>query len=326
MSQSQRYRIGYALHPKKIQNLIRNSLLTYTNQRGIDLVKIDLSKPLIQQGHFHCIIHKLHPLDWNSLRLNEYLAKHPHTVIVDRPDLVQQLHNRVSMLEPMTHTRISLENDTVGVPKQILVDNEAIDEEVDIALKFPVIAKPLFADGTTSSHELCLVLDREGLRTLSDNNNNNSISNTSPMVLQEFVNHGGVVFKVYVAGEHVKCVKRNSLPDIKEEEARTLKGVAKFSQISNLTVHHDKKRSNEISGEIIEKAEMPPEGLIKELGRGLREAMGLNMFNVDVIRDAEDCNRYLVIDINYFPGYAKLPCYEPFITDFLLDSVCNKAS
>ncbi|KAG5562281.1 hypothetical protein RHGRI_005119 [Rhododendron griersonianum] len=32
-----------------------------------------------------------------------------------------------------------------------------------------------------------------------------------PIVLQEFVNHGGVIFKVYVVGNYVKCVKRNSL-------------------------------------------------------------------------------------------------------------------
>ncbi|KAI3673038.1 hypothetical protein L6452_39147 [Arctium lappa] len=28
---------------------------------------------------------------------------------------------------------------------------------------------------------------------------------------------------------------------------------------------------------------------------------------------------YLVIDINYFPGYEKLPCYETIMTDFFLN-------
>ncbi|KAI3714874.1 hypothetical protein L6452_21834 [Arctium lappa] len=28
---------------------------------------------------------------------------------------------------------------------------------------------------------------------------------------------------------------------------------------------------------------------------------------------------YLVIDINYFPGYEKLPCYETVMTDFFLN-------
>ncbi|OIV96963.1 hypothetical protein TanjilG_00545 [Lupinus angustifolius] len=312
--QTPRYCIGYALHPQKIQNLIQPSLLNYTKKHGIDLVHIDLTIPLIKQGSFHCIIHKLHSQDWNKLRLDEYLAKYQNTLIMDHPDLVEQLHNRVSMLEPMTHLQISLGNYTVGVPKQLVVDDNNAMEEMGFSLRFPIIAKPLFVDGTASSHELCLIFDREGLRTLNNQNNNSRI------VLQEFVNHGGVVFKVYVAGEHVRCVKRRSLLDISEGKLRTLKGLVKFSQISNSTVEERSENMTEI---VTEKAEVPPEELVMELGRGLREAMGLNLFNVDVIRDAKDYNKYLVIDINYFPGYTKLPCYEPFITDFLLDSVRN---
>lgn len=52
--------------------------------------------------------------------------------------------------------------------------------------------------------------------------------------------------------------------------------------------------------------------------------MGLNLFNFDVIRDAKDANRYLIIDINYFPGYAKMPSYEPVLTEFFWDMVTKK--
>ncbi|RYR77500.1 hypothetical protein Ahy_A01g001989 isoform A [Arachis hypogaea] len=170
----------------------------------------------------------------------------------------------------------------------------------------PVIAKPLAADGSASSHNLCLVFDREGLKSLN-----------YPVVVQEFVNHGGAVFKIYVAGRHVTCVRRKSLADITEEEIKNLKGAVPFSQVSN--VKGSREQEEEGDG-----VEMPPEGLVSELGRGLREALGLNLFNVDVIRDANDEKRYLVIDINYFPGYAKLPCYETFFTNFLLDVVHGK--
>ncbi|XP_061376481.1 inositol-tetrakisphosphate 1-kinase 2-like [Gastrolobium bilobum] len=306
----QRYRIGYILQPKKLLNFLGTSLIDYTKQRGIDLIPIDPTKPLIQQGPFHCIIHKLHPQDWNKLNLDQYLATYPHGLIIDPPHLVERLHNRSSMLDAVTNLKIPLQNGTVGVPNQVVVKtNDEIEEELDSTLRFPVIAKPLFADGTANSHELRLVFDSEGLATLN-----------APIVLQEFVNHGGVVFKVYVAGEHVTCVKRRSLPDISEEKAKTLKGTLPFSQISNLTVQ---ERSNDVE---IEKTEMPPQGLVTDLARALREAMGLNLFNVDVIRDAKDCKRYLVIDVNYFPGYAKLPSYESFITSFLLDSVRNKTT
>ncbi|KAI8557544.1 hypothetical protein RHMOL_Rhmol04G0018800 [Rhododendron molle] len=57
------------------------------------------------------------------------------------------------------------------------------------------------ADGSVKSHKMSLVFHREGLSKLKP-----------PIVLQEFVNHGGVIFKVYVVGDYVKCVKRDSLP------------------------------------------------------------------------------------------------------------------
>ena len=47
-------------------------------------------------------------------------------------------------------------------------------------LRFPLIAKPLVADGTAKSHKMSLVYHREGLAKLRP-----------PLVLQEFVNHGG---------------------------------------------------------------------------------------------------------------------------------------
>ncbi|KAK7350624.1 hypothetical protein VNO77_09446 [Canavalia gladiata] len=309
--QTQRYRIGYALPPKKLQNFLGTSLVDYAKHHGIDLIPINPNKPLTQQGPFHCIIHKLQPQDWAQLNLDHYSSKHPYGPIIDPPHLIERLRNRSSMLEAVTHLQTSFRNCTVSVPKQVIVDTNLANaiEQLSSTLRFPVIAKPLLVDGTARSHELRLVFDREGLETLH-----------APVVLQEFVNHGGVVFKVYVAGEHVTCVKRRSLPDITDEKAKTLKGTVPFSQISSLTVE-DGDGVNDI-----DRVETPPEGLVTDLGRALREAMGLNLFNVDVIRDAKDYDRYLIIDVNYFPGYSKLPCYELFITDFLLDCVRNKAA
>ncbi|KAG2408158.1 hypothetical protein LR48_Vigan01g235500 [Vigna angularis] len=310
VAEGERYRVGYALQTKKVESFLQSSLLDYAKQHAIDLVQIDPSSPLEQQGPFHCIIHKLHTPQWNK-HLQQFSATHPDTAIIDPPELVSRLHDRVSMLEAATHSQISLQNATVGVPNQVVVKEPKapdFDKLEQLGLRFPAIAKPLAADGGDGSHEMCLVFDRVGLNALS-----------APTVLQEFVNHGGVLFKIYVAGRRVKCVKRKSLGDISEERLRTLKGeVLPFSRVSNLGVEEE--------GDAVEKAEMPPQCLVDELAKALREALGLNLFNVDVIRDSKEPTRYLVIDINYFPGYAKLPSYEPFITDFLLEAVRTKAN
>jgi len=148
-----------------------------------------------------------------------------------------------------------------------------------------VIAKPLVADGSAKSHKMALVYNHDGLNKLKP-----------PIVLQEFVNHGGVIFKVYVVGEYVRCVKRKSLPDVSEERLGVSEGVLSFSQVSNIATNEN------VDGKYY-------------------KMMHLNLFNFDVIRDARFGNRYLIIDINYFPGYAKMPCYEAVLTDFFLDVV-----
>jgi hypothetical protein len=90
----------------------------------------------------------------------------------------------------------------------------------------------------------------------------------------------------------------------------------------------------------------PPMRLIQELAERLRRHMGLNLFNFDVIvplsqqQKLQHCAApppaangkaagrisspeqqqdvvYHVIDINYFPGYEKLPGYEDLMVQFL---------
>ncbi|KMS97578.1 hypothetical protein BVRB_5g125490 [Beta vulgaris subsp. vulgaris] len=309
-----RFSIGYALAPKKQQSFIRESLINLARERLIDLIKIDTDKPLIDQGPFDCILHKLYGDDW-KLQLVDYKAKNPNVVILDAPEAIERLHNRISMLQVVSELKIAQnDRETFGIPKQIVIyDAETLrDHRSWDGLKFPVIAKPLVADGSAKSHKMSLVYNHGGLGNLKP-----------PIVLQEFINHGGVIFKVYVVGEYVKCVKRKSLPDVLEDKLESLGGLVAFSQVSNLA-------NNEMTDEKyyqmmhLDDCEMPPQEFITDIARGLREVMKLNLFNFDVIRDTRLGNRYLVIDINYFPGYAKMPSYESVMTDFFWNVVAKK--
>jgi inositol-1,3,4-trisphosphate 5/6-kinase/inositol-tetrakisphosphate 1-kinase len=154
---------------------------------------------------------------------------------------------------------------------------------------------------------MSLVYRREGLLAVR-----------APVVLQEFVNHGGVLFKVYVIGDHATCVMRRSLPDVPEGRLADLEQAAcvPFANVSSLPV--DPAASDDK-----EEAEMPlPAGFVDGVSRGLRRALGLLLFNYDLIRAR--CldggrRRYFLIDINYFPGYAKMPGYETALTDFFAE-------
>ncbi|CAI9290961.1 unnamed protein product [Lactuca saligna] len=315
MTTTKRFSIGYGLLMKKQKSFIQDSLVNLAKERGIDLIKIDTDKPLVDQGPFDCVLHKLYGEEWRK-QLREYLVYNPNAIVVDFPDAIERLHNRISMLDVVSEIEEvkSDEMASFGIPKQIVIyEPEKLKEAKTWGegLKFPVIAKPLVADGSAKSHKMLLIFSSEGFDKLKP-----------PTVLQEFVNHGGVIFKVYVVGKYVKCVKRKSLPDIAEEKLESLHGSLSFSQVSNLT-SHDRNDDKYYKRMDLEDAEMPPMSLITNIARGLRKAMKLHLFNFDVIRDTKVGNRYLVIDINYFPGYAKMPGYESVLTDFFWD-VLNK--
>ncbi|KAM4085349.1 hypothetical protein ACJW30_10G020600 [Castanea mollissima] len=310
-----RFTVGYALAPKKQNSFIRDSLVNLARSRGIDLVKIDPTRTLADQGPFHCVLHKLYGPEWKE-QLGEFRLRNPNAVIVDSPDAIERLHNRISMLQVVSELKIEPRSLTFGIPKQIVIyDTETLfDRQSWVALKFPVIAKPLVADGSAKSHKMALVYNHDGLKQLKP-----------PIVLQEFVNHGGVIFKVYVVGSYVKCVKRKSLPDVSASSSTSTSGdaaVLPFSQVSNIATD-EKTEEKYYEMMDLDDTKMPPQEFIEGIAKGLREALKLNLFNFDVIRDARFADRYFIIDINYFPGYAKMPCYETVLTNFFWDLLNN---
>ncbi|KAM7277857.1 hypothetical protein ACFE04_004991 [Oxalis oulophora] len=290
--------IGYAIPAKKEATFMLPSLHSYAAERGVDFYRIDTTKPLIDQGPFDCVVHKVYDHDWNQ-NLKDFSTQNPNIPVIDSPELIQKLHNRVTMLDVVTRVKLIDSKLKLSIPSQKFVyDDESL--KLLTEQKFPLIAKPIEANGTDKAHQMLLVFDEEGLKDVK-----------APVVLQEFVNHGGVVFKVYVAGEHVMCVKRQSLPDIAVEKLSELKGSVAFEQISTIAAKEDGTVMSPPAAEFVE-----------EVSRGLREGMGLNLFTFDMIREGND--KYVVIDINYFPGYAKMPDYEPIMTQFFLDVVNKK--
>lgn len=304
-----RFRIGYALAPKKVQSFIQPSLVNHARLRGIDLVLIDLNKPLVEQGPLDCVIHKLYGEDWGK-QLVDFSIQNPNATIIDPLDAIVRLHNRVSMLEVFNDLKISSEGEEIlAIPKQVSVPDDSVSLSGALAsegLVFPVMAKPLISNGSADSHQMFLVFNEEGLNGLKP-----------PIVLQEFVNHGGVLFKVYVAGRHMQCVKRPSLPDISGDNFPASHNLLPFSQISNLTAQD--KNVASLAKFMDDETEIPPLSFLTKVANELRHALKLNLFNFDMIRDSRVGNLYLVIDINYFPGYAKMPSYENMLTEFFLD-------
>ncbi|KAL0924931.1 hypothetical protein M5K25_005792 [Dendrobium thyrsiflorum] len=301
--------VGYALTSKKVKSFLQPKLEGLARRKGILFVAIDHQKPLAEQGPFDIVLHKLTGEEWGRI-LEDYREKHPEVTVLDPPDAIQHLYNRQSMLKDVADINLCDSYGKIGVPKQLVItkDSSAIPEAVSEAeLTLPIVAKPLVVDGTAKSHELSLAYDAFSLSKLDP-----------PIVLQEFVNHGGLLFKVYIVGEAIKVVRRFSLPDVDKRELLKNAGVYRFPRVSCAAASADDANLDPSI------AELPPRPLLEKLAKELRRRLGLRLFNIDIIREHGTRDRYYVIDINYFPGYGKMPGYEHIFTDFLLSLVQSK--
>ncbi|XP_039069882.1 inositol-tetrakisphosphate 1-kinase 3 isoform X1 [Hibiscus syriacus] len=295
--------VGYALTSKKIKSFLQPKFEGLARNKGILFVAIDQNRPLSDQGPFDIVLHKMTGKEWRQV-LEDYRHTHPEVTVLDPPDAIQHLHNRQSMLQCVADMNLSSSYGKVGVPRQLVIKKDAssIADAVNKAgLILPLVAKPLVADGSAKSHELSLAYDQYSLEKLEP-----------PLVLQEFVNHGGVLFKVYIVGEAIKVVRRFSLPDVTKRELSKIKGVFRFPRVSCAAASAD---DADLDPSV---AELPPRPLLERLAKELQRRLGLRLFNLDVIREHGTRDHFFVIDINYFPGYGKMPGYEHIFTDFLL--------
>nr|AZQ26643.1 inositol-tetrakisphosphate 1-kinase 2-like [Populus tomentosa] len=304
--------VGYALTSKKIKSFLKPKLEGLARNKGILFVAIDQNRPLSDQGPFDIVLHKLTGKEWRQ-NLEDYRQTHPEVTVLDPPDAIQHLHNRQSMLQCVADMNLSNSYGKVGIPKQLVIKKDASSIPGVVAkagLMLPIVAKPLVADGSAKSHELSLAYDQQSLQKLEP-----------PLVLQEFVNHGGVMFKVYIVGETIKVVRRFSLPDVCKRELSNIAGVFRFPRVSCAAASAD---NADLDPGV---AELPPRPLLEKLARELCRRLGLRLFNLDIIREHGTRDRFYVIDINYFPGkspfsfifsYGKMPEYAHIFTDFLL--------
>ncbi|MBA0829009.1 hypothetical protein Goarm_013632, partial [Gossypium armourianum] len=186
------------------------------------------------------------------------------------------------MLQDVVDLNLSDFHGRVGVPKQMVIMKDPLsipDEVAKAGLKLPLVAKPLVVDGSAKSHELFLACDWSSLSELEP-----------PLVLQEFVNHDGILFKIYIVGDAIKVVRRFSLDNVNKCQLAKVPGIFPFPRVSSAAASAD---DADLDPRI---AELPPKPLLERLSMELRHRLA-NMIREHGTRDI-----FYVIDINYFPG------------------------
>mmetsp|Transcript_96511 Transcript_96511/g.133797 ORF Transcript_96511/g.133797 Transcript_96511/m.133797 type:complete len:343 (+) Transcript_96511:113-1141(+) len=302
-------RLGTVLYGKQKAWTFR--LQQHGKRRNVSVVAIDLDTPLEEQGEFDLIIHKVvaliadedvDPLSAKRLHnLETYLATRP-TVSLDPMASIRDLCDRFITCQKLDGLCLSKgPGEKLSVPNWLAIRDdtpelEAKDmstlaaalqgsEDQPPAMAFPMVAKPFIADGNANSHQMALVWDMEGVASVP-----------KPVVLQPFVNHGGYIYKIYILGDHIAQMTRPSLPDMDAASLAEKQGFEYFGRVSNARECGDAKLVSD------EGIVYPSHQLIAEAARHVRTRMGITLFGIDLIRDA-DTQEFLLIDVNYLPGY-----------------------
>lgn len=169
----------------------------------------------------------------------------------------------------------------------------------------------------------------EGLREIISTENEGRLR--APALLEQYVNHGTCLFKVYVLGNQELMVTRPSLNLHKENNDASQGLRPPIEYIDRVSAYPTSKSWGD--NDLAPKGHgvpLPPEWLWKGAARTLQSHLGLTIFNFDIIvpleppagqrglvEETEKEGLVYLIDINYYPGVEKLENSEQIIVNFL---------
>ena len=151
--------------------------------------------------------------------------------------------------------------------------------------QFPAMVKSLVASGSLSAHDMAVVWSVKDIDQF-----------TYPLYVQEYINHDGTIFKIYVLGEHNFTVTRVSLPNFAPEYQAPMK-------FNSQDWKH--QLPPELTKDYTGKRQEPSREVIAGASKSVSELLGLSLFGFDVIENV-DTGRLAIIDVNYLPGACLL--------------------
>ena len=300
---------------KKSRMGLPHSIKNTCEQSNIQVVDIDMDQDFELQGPFDFILHKILDLfnehDSNiedtGRKIDQFTAfikLHPEIVVVDNLEYCWRLTNRKYMIALIEKCTFSFQKKSVFLPKTLDVPEKfpftAIKSEMNERhFRFPVLVKPHSAYFDDGAHVMSLVFNMDGLKKIK-----------KPCLIQEFCNHSGVCYKVFVIGDRYHICQRPSIKDMNESgledsSSKTINfdsfRISKTGQSFCLDLHSSDPNKQEWTS-----SDKSPNLLDSKIVEGIISRMqkvsGLLMYGFDILVE-KDSKNYALIDVNQFPSY-----------------------
>ncbi|XP_046382795.1 inositol-tetrakisphosphate 1-kinase-like [Ischnura elegans] len=339
--------IGYWMSEKKSQKLNWKEFGNVCREHDFQLVKIDLLRPLEDQGPFSVIIHKLTDIIAKAVlgddkarkiiqHLESYLDCHPEVAVIDPLQNVRKLLER--------HHTYRIVNEKLQESKEIFiptfVDLTSLDLETNIqtlkkaGVTYPFVCKPTIAHGSKNAHKMAIIFNEAGVKDCFP-----------PCVAQSFVSHNAVLYKIFFVGDEFEIVERPSLKNFYPSDQETIffdsHEVSKADSTSSLSIldPEDLKKlfeRNSVKLPVDDIQSLPDQhplltpyppdsNCIKSLRKVLRETLGMKLLGADLVWEL-GTGRYAIIDINVYPGYDGFPNFFQRLMQCILRTVEERST
>lgn len=312
--------IGCWFSAKKKKKVNMEKLRAIVESHGAILKEIDFSKTMKAQEPFDAIIHKMTDrmieamsgnkrAEKNMKDVENYLENHPNTVVVDPLPSIRKLLDRHETYKLIRGTKLC-RSGTLHIPTFAYITSKNEDDILqrmsENNVEFPFVCKKSVAHGS-ASHKMSIIFNKEGLKDVDP-----------PCVAQTFINHGALLYKIYVIADKYHVVQRPSLRNFSKDSLKDHKTI--FFNSHDIS-SGDSSRTNLTTPDEEDVHIAPPlnTSAIDVMTKELHNELHMTMYGVDIIASIETGKQY-IIDVNVFPGYDGVPDF----LDTLMEHVMKK--
>ncbi|KAK9816626.1 hypothetical protein WJX72_002998 [[Myrmecia] bisecta] len=303
--------VGFTMKWSRERQLAARGFFPLVPRDGLVFLPLDWQQPLEVQGPFHVVLHKATD-ELRSLLPNQtprfsanmdllctFLRAHPEVCLVDRFEDVIKVCDRIKMATLLRGIRDlePIEGIAVRIPNQCEAQSFAdpaalVDELSRHGIAAPCIVKPAVACGLPEAHQMAVVCDAAGFADLQV---------PLPACIQQYINHGEVVHKVYVLGDQVFVVPRASTADIAPPPTGPSPAASStaicFHSLQPLPADLQGTNSHDSTGGV-RSIHMPT---IHAAVDWLNPRLGLHLYGFDVAIETTTGTHY-ILDVNFFPS------------------------
>ncbi|KAK9863665.1 hypothetical protein WJX84_003088 [Apatococcus fuscideae] len=271
-------RVGVVMKHGRQLDFSERGLLPLVPTDGVILTPLDLMQPMAVQGPLHALLHKATDLPhagsgltWPDLE--QWIDLNPDVLVVDALWAVKQVTSRAFLIYLASQAKRM--NLPFGFPAAMLVEDWA--------------------------HDLAIIRNWNAL---------GHAQVRMPGILQEYIEHSSVLYKVYVAGAEVTVTSHASTPDLASlppcHGSSSVEQLIEFNSLDH--IFESEAHSSSFAGDL-------PPGLAQQAADFLRSATHLSLFGFDMVIQNVSGDVFIV-DVNYFPSYRNDSVSIPLLASY----------